>query len=73
MNRDRYAFSTRAIQAGEPTDPVTRALNTPIYQTSTFAFESAQDKESAVDEGMNWTPDVYFYSRTANPTTAASI
>ena len=71
MKREKYAFSTRAIQAGETVDTVTRALNTPIYQTSTFAFESAQEKESAVDEGLNWTPDTFFYSRTANPTTAA--
>lgn len=71
MTKDKLGFSTRAIQAGESVDPVTRALNTPIYQTSTFAFESAQDKENAVDEGLNWTQDTYFYSRTANPTTAA--
>ncbi|WP_408008376.1 trans-sulfuration enzyme family protein [Pseudalkalibacillus sp. A8] len=71
MKQEKWAFSTRAIQSGELVDPVTRALNTPIYQTSTFAFESARDKESAVDAGMSWTPDTYFYSRTGNPTTAA--
>lgn len=71
MKQEKLAFSTRAIQSGESVDPVTRALNTPIYLTSTFAFESARDKESAVDAGMSWTPDTYFYSRTGNPTTAA--
>ena len=43
----------------------------PIYQTSTFAFETAEEKEAAVDNGMNWVPDTFFYTRTANPTTAA--
>ena len=64
-------FGTRAIQAGEVVDPTTRALNTPIYQSATFAFETTLEKEAAVDDGMNWVPDTYFYSRTANPTTSA--
>lgn len=71
MKKEQMKFGTRAIQAGEGIDPTTRALNTPIYQTSTFAFDSAQEKEAAVDAGMNWEPDTFFYSRTANPTTAA--
>lgn len=71
MKEEQMGFATRAIQSGEVVDPTTRALNTPIYQSATFAFESAQEKEAAVDDGMNWVPDTYFYSRTANPTTAA--
>ena len=71
MEKEQLAFGTRAIQAGEKVDPATRALNTPIYQTSTFAFETAEEKEAAVDNGMNWVPDTFFYTRTANPTTAA--
>ena len=71
MKKEQLAFGTRAIHAGEKDDPATRALNTPIYQTSTFAFETAQEKEAAVDNGMNWVPDTFFYTRTANPTTAA--
>jgi methionine-gamma-lyase len=63
--------STIAIHAGEGADPTTHALNTPIYQTATFAFESADDKESAVDRSLDWEPDVFFYTRTGNPTTAA--
>jgi methionine-gamma-lyase len=64
-------FSTRAIHAGERVDPATGAHATPIYQTATFAFSSAEAKEEAVDAGMAWEPGAYFYSRTANPTTAA--
>lgn len=64
-------FATRAIHAGERPDPVTHAHNTPIYATATFAFDSAAEKEDAVDRAMAWDPTSYFYSRTANPTTRA--
>jgi cystathionine beta-lyase/cystathionine gamma-synthase len=64
-------FATRAIHAGEGPDPVTHAHNTPIYATATFAFDSAAEKEDAVDRAMEWDPTSYFYSRTANPTTRA--
>jgi len=65
-------FATRAIHAGERPDPVTHAHNTPIYATATFAFDSAAEKEDAVDRAMEWDPTSYFYSRTANPTTRAN-
>jgi cystathionine beta-lyase/cystathionine gamma-synthase len=64
-------FATRAIHAGERPDPVTHAHNTPIYATATFAFDSAAEKEAAVDAAMDWDPTAYFYSRTGNPTTRA--
>lgn len=64
-------FATRAIHAGERPDPVTHAHNTPIYATATFAFDSAAEKEDAVDRAMEWDPTSYFYSRTGNPTTRA--
>jgi len=64
-------FSTRAIHAGEETDPATRAHATPIYQTATFAFESGAAKEAAVDAAMAWEPKSFFYTRTSNPTTDA--
>jgi len=64
-------FATRAIHSGERPDPVTHAHNTPIYATATFAFDSAAEKEDAVDRAMAWDPTSYFYSRTANPTTRA--
>jgi cystathionine beta-lyase/cystathionine gamma-synthase len=62
-------FATRAIHAGEGPDPLTHAHNTPIYATATFAFDTAAEKEAAVDRAMEWDPTSYFYSRTANPTT----
>ena len=70
-SRNNLGPSTTAIHAGERTDPTTHALNTPIYQTATFAFDTAEDKEAAVDRSLEWQPDVYFYTRTGNPTTAA--
>ena len=58
-------FSTRAIHAGEGPDPATRAHTTPIHQTATFSFETAAEKDAAVDAGMRWEPGAFFYSRTA--------
>jgi len=49
-------FSTRAIHAGQPPDPTTGAIMTPVYLTSTYVQE-APGKHKGYD-----------YSRTANPT-----
>ncbi len=68
---DGQGFATRAIHAGERPDPVTHAHNTPIYATATFAFDTAADKEDAVDRALEWDPTSYFYSRTGNPTNRA--
>lgn len=61
-------FSTRAIHDGEGWDRKTGAHNTPIYQTATFSFETAEEMADAI---MNHPLDSFFYSRTSNPTTAA--
>lgn len=60
-------FATRAIHAGERRDPATNAHNTPIYQTATFTFESAEAMAAAMAEPF----ENFFYSRTGNPTPAA--
>lgn len=54
-----YGFGTRAIHAGQPPDPTTGAIMTPVYLTSTYVQE-----EPAKTKGFD-------YSRTANPTRAA--
>jgi cystathionine beta-lyase/cystathionine gamma-synthase len=64
-------FATRAVHAGERPDPVTRAHQTPIFQTATFSFDTAAAKEDAVDRALAWEPGRFFYSRTGNPTTRA--
>ncbi len=68
---DGQGFATRAIHAGERPDPTTHAHNTPIYATATFAFDTAAEKEDAVDRALAWEPGAYFYSRTSNPTNRA--
>lgn len=61
-------FSTRAIHAGkEPTDEAHGALSTPIYQTSTFCFESI---EEGIAKFKGEIPG-YMYSRGGNPTVVA--
>lgn len=59
-------FSTNAIRAAEKQDPTTNAHNTPIYQTATFTFETAEQLTAAIEAPF----DNFFYSRTGNPTTA---
>lgn len=74
MTRERTTgrrFATRAIHAGERPDPTTHAMNPPIYLSATFAFDSAADKEEAVDRSLAWEAGHYFYSRTGNPTNRA--
>jgi methionine-gamma-lyase len=70
MAAGEQGFSTTAIHAGESPDPATGAHATPIYQTATFSFASAEAKDEAVDRAMAWQGG-FFYSRTGNPTTAA--
>ena len=55
----KYAFETRAIHAGQKSDPSTGAVMTPIYATSTY-----QQSAPGVHQG-------YEYSRTKNPTRQA--
>ncbi|MCJ7556876.1 MAG: PLP-dependent aspartate aminotransferase family protein [Gammaproteobacteria bacterium] len=54
-------FTTKQIHAGVTPDPVTGAILTPIYQTTTYVQESV-DKYLAKG---------YSYSRSANPTVSA--
>jgi cystathionine beta-lyase/cystathionine gamma-synthase len=52
-------FSTKAIHAGQPAEPVTGAIMTPVFLTSTYVQE-----ELGKHKG-------YEYSRVSNPTRAA--
>jgi cystathionine beta-lyase/cystathionine gamma-synthase len=54
-------FSTRQIHSGVEPDPVTGAILTPIYQTTTYAQESVD----------RYLAKGYSYSRSANPTVRA--
>jgi O-acetylhomoserine (thiol)-lyase len=59
-----YGFATRAVHAGARPDPVTGARSTPIYQTTSYVFESA---EHAADL-FNLQTFGFIYSRLTNPT-----
>src|SRR3954447_21819360 len=63
----RFGFETRAIHAGHRPDPYTGASVTPLYQSSTFAFE---DTETAAAY-FNLQEYGNIYSRIMNPTVAA--
>src|SRR6202045_661595 len=54
-----HGFATRAVHAGQPPDPSTGAIMTPIYQTSTYVQQSP-----GVHKGFD-------YSRSINPTRLA--
>ncbi|WP_375387644.1 O-acetylhomoserine aminocarboxypropyltransferase/cysteine synthase family protein [uncultured Amnibacterium sp.] len=62
-----YGFRTRAIHAGNIPDATTGARALPIYQTSAFVFDDADDAAArfALQKYGN------IYSRLANPTVAA--
>ncbi len=57
--KNRQGFATRAIHAGQRPDPVTGAIMTPIYASSTYVQESPGEHKG------------YEYSRTGNPTRRA--
>ena len=60
--------ATKLIHAGEGVDTgATPSLTTPIYETSTFVFDSVAD----VVKYQEGTLDGYLYSRYENPTVAA--
>ncbi len=60
--------ATRLIHAGEGVDTgATPSLTTPIYETSTFVFDSVADVEKYQQGKLNG----YLYSRYENPTVVA--
>jgi cystathionine gamma-lyase len=60
MSKEKpHGFATRAIHAGQPPDPTTGAIMTPIYQTSTYVQQSP-----GVHKGFD-------YARSINPTRLA--
>jgi len=61
-------FSTELIHAGETDHGVAVPLTTPIYETTTFVFESAQE----VVEYNRGRSAKYLYSRYENPTVVAA-
>src|SRR5579862_8005514 len=54
--KTKHGFSTRAIHDGQPPDPLTGAVNVPIYLSSTY-----QQEEIGKNKGHE-------YARVTNPT-----
>ena len=63
----RHGFNTLSVHSGAHPDPQHGAVSVPIYQSSTFAFESVEQGAARFrgdEEG-------FIYTRMGNPTTAA--
>ena len=65
MSNDRR-FATRSVHSGQEVDPTTGAIAPPIYQTTSFEFDSADHAAAlfALEEPGN------IYTRIMNPTNA---
>ena len=61
-----FGFETRSIHAGAAPDPTTGARITPIYQTTSYVFEDADQAASL----FNLHSFGHVYSRLSNPTVA---
>ena len=68
MSTDRqFGFSTRALHAGTPPDPVTGARAMPIYMSTSYVFESTE--QAAELYSLRSYGNIY--TRIGNPTVAA--
>jgi len=65
--KDKLSLETQVIHAGYEPDKATRSVSPPIYQTSTFAFESGE-QGAALFAGKE---KGYIYTRLSNPTIEA--
>jgi len=63
MHTNKSGFNTKLIHAGEIDDQF-HSATTPIYQTSTFGFQSAEDGAKC----FAGESDGYIYTRIGNPT-----
>ena len=66
MDTERLGIDSKLIHAGHKTDE-TGAVNTPIYQSSTFAFRNAEHGAGL----FAGSEDGYIYTRIGNPTIRA--
>ncbi|MFQ6014101.1 MAG: trans-sulfuration enzyme family protein [Anaerolineae bacterium] len=66
MTTKAISFHTLAIHAGEEPDPQTGAVAPPLYQSTTFAFSSAEEAVATFAEER----EGYVYTRWGNPTLA---
>jgi O-acetylhomoserine (thiol)-lyase len=65
-NESEPGFETRTLHAGQEPDPTTGARAPPLYQTTSYVFDDADDaaQQFALEK------EGYIYSRLMNPTVA---
>lgn len=66
MTEKNYRFETLQVHAGQQPDPVTGARAIPIYQTTSYVFDSAEQGASLF--ALRQKGDIY--TRLSNPTTS---
>lgn len=66
-NNRRFGFETRMLHAGQIPDPFVGARAVPIYQTSSYVFESTEEAAHLFELKQYGN----IYTRLSNPTTAA--
>jgi O-acetylhomoserine (thiol)-lyase len=66
MDANLFKFDTMALHAGQRPDPATGARAVPIYQTTSYVFEGADQAASL----FNLERAGHIYSRISNPTVA---
>jgi O-acetylhomoserine (thiol)-lyase len=62
---DNYGFGTKVLHAGQEADPATNARAVPIYQTTSYVFDSAEHAANLF--GLKEFGNIY--TRIMNPTT----
>ena len=62
--KNGHEFATLAVHAGEAPCPVTGALDTPIYQSTTFVAADSDEMAAVYGEDKFG----YMYTRYGNPT-----
>jgi O-acetylhomoserine (thiol)-lyase len=67
MANHRFGFGTLCLHAGQIPDPTTGARAVPIYQTTSYVFDSPEHAASL----FNLQTFGNVYSRISNPTVAA--
>lgn len=67
VKKPSHRDGTLAVHAGEEPDPTTGALDTPIVQSTTFAFADAEDARAQFARER----DGHIYTRWRNPTVEA--
>ena len=69
MSSDEWGFDTAQVHAGAAPDAGTRARATPIFATSSFVYDSA---EQAAASFLLDDLEGFGYTRMSNPTTAVA-